>query len=176
MAILLDFSMQPPQNSQQWILYTPSTAKSRCKNTWHTVPYLVLYDLSMILWFHLPIPSPPLPSPPLPLKIQCACSLTLESSFSFSRDSSDRDTLGTWDFDFRPIKTKHNIIMWHKCFREALKTGFRLSAEWMLRAWQKLLISTNQKWLVGKQMPALAMFSRRFIHCIVFVSVDCRLV
>ena len=136
MAILLDFSMQP-QNSQQWILYTPSKAKTRCKNTWHTVPYLVLYDLSMILclWSHLPIPSPP-----LPLKIQCACSLTLESSFSFSRDSSDRDTLGTWDFDFRPIKTKNNIIVWNKCFRGALKTSsFRLSAECVLRAWQKAL-------------------------------------
>ena len=131
MAILLDFSMQP-QNSQHWILYTPSKAKTRCKNTWHTV-------LILCLWSHHPIPSPPLPSPPLPLKIQCACSLTLESSFSFSRDSSDRETLGIWDFDFRPIKTKHNTIMWNKCFRGALKTSVRLSAEWVLRAWQKAL-------------------------------------
>lgn len=148
MALLLDFSIQP-QNSQQRILYTPSKAKTRCKNTWHTAPYLVLYDLSMIP------PSDPLPSPPLPLKIQCACSLTLESSFSFSRDSSDRDTLGTWDFDFRPIKTKHNIIMWNKCFRGALKTSFRLSAEWVLRAWQKAL-TFNQSEVICWQADSSA--------------------
>lgn len=153
---------------------TPSKAETRCKNTWHTVPYLVLYDMSMICACDPTFRSPPLPS--LPLKIQCASSLTLESSLSFSRDSSDRDTLVTWDFDFRPIKTKHNIIMWNKCFRGDLKTSFRLSAEWVLRAWQKALTFNQSEVTCWQADFSACPVFQKIQHCIVFVSVDCRLV